>query len=173
MVASAGSLEIALCADVARLQDDLHLAAEVQLDRLDSQLAASQPTTDLLDEAVKLLAEGKAIGALMHDEWITISTARAHAPMVMTVEPLSAPPLTEDDIPLRLSMDDPTTDRELAARLEVLLNGTPRTEVIGYDIKARTITRYATDERGHIITDGDEAKRETLTGDVAVRLKPA
>lgn len=73
------------------------------------------------------------------------------------------------DIPRRLSVSDPGFDSEMGRRLDVLLNGTVRDQVIAYDMDARTITRYVTDERGNIVVAGDEAKRETLTGDVAVR----
>lgn len=78
------------------------------------------------------------------------------------------------NLPDRLSVDDMATSPELCdigRRIEVLFNGTVRDHVISYDVPGRTITRFATDEHGHIIIEGDDAKRETLTGDVAVRLK--
>lgn len=73
------------------------------------------------------------------------------------------------ELPTRGSVDDPDIDWDVASRVEILLNGIPRDRVISFDVEARTLTRCATDEKGNFIVEGDEIKRETLHGDVAVR----
>jgi hypothetical protein len=82
--------------------------------------------------------------------------------------------VTGINLPVRLSVDDPHYDADLGRRLEVLFNGVPRTEVVSFDIEARTLTRLATDVQGNFIVDLENEcfKLETLTGDVAVRFRP-
>jgi hypothetical protein len=59
-----------------------------------------------------------------------------------------------------MSIDDPGCNMDVASRIEVLLNGTARSDVVSYDVPARTLRRYT--------RPGDI---EILHGDVAVRWK--
>jgi hypothetical protein len=78
-------------------------------------------------------------------------------------------------IPRRLSTDDAAKDPRLAAlvpRLEITLDGVRQTRCVGYDLDAGEILRFAADEEGRLIPDGDRALMEVVRGKVRVRVRP-
>ena len=73
--------------------------------------------------------------------------------------------------PVRLSIEDSDYDPAIGKAIEVWFNGYKQPKVIGYDCEKGTITRYVATGFGELVIEDEEAKTETLQGEVLVRWK--
>lgn len=79
------------------------------------------------------------------------------------------------DVPPRYDVNDPGYRWEVGRHLRVMLDGVEVSDVVAYDIAARTITRHAKDATGTVYIDHatERLAVETLVGAVTVDWCPA
>ena len=82
-------------------------------------------------------------------------------------------------VPWQLSLDPRFAGyqedaQHIGAWLTIWLDGVKQSYAVAYDIAAGTLIRFALNERGAVIAEGDEVKLETVHGRVVVeRRRPA
>lgn len=139
------------------------------------------PSVEVMDEAARRL------GAPSHQSYLTMATEPMKAAfkiicvMIGRYEPPEGSPEAETpidtgfEIPAKLSafpgMAGHRSDfSDIAARINVLVDGIPMTNVLAYDVEAGTVTRFKHAAEGHVSLKRarDPANHDIVTGEVEI-----